>query len=69
MGKRLPPKISFLELAPNNRRAKIAMMLGWNPHDLAPPQRTVVDRIILHAAEVAEQTMQQHVDALLALTR
>lgn len=68
MAKRRPPMISFLELSPNNRRGKVAMMLGWKPHELSVAQRTIVDRIINHAAEVAEQTMQQHVDALLALT-
>ena len=67
MAKRRPKNISFLQLAPNNRRSKVARMLGWDSFNLSEQQRAVVDRIIQHAADVAEQTMQQHVDALIAL--
>lgn len=67
MAKRRAPNMSFLQLSPNNRRAKVARLLGWKPNALLPAQRECVDRIICHAAQVADETMRQHVNTLRAL--
>lgn len=64
---RKPANITFLELAPNNRVSHVAMRLGWIPDKMTVEQTRVAERIVQHAANVANETMRQDVETLLAL--
>lgn len=69
MGKRRPPNITFLELAPGNRISHVALALGWVPDRMTAAQKEVCARIVQHAANVANETMRQDVETLLAISR
>lgn len=61
--------ISFLQLSRNNRRAHVAQLLGLPPCALSADQIEIIDRVITHAANEAERTMQDDVRGLLTLAR